>query len=968
MMTKSNRKSDAKITAIIAAATAALAASGAQAQTSAATLVAVDKIAGVVSSRLLDNGDVELTLDNGRIVRINAADVVNQNGVLSIEASALAQAGLSAEGASTGGGAGGGSDLLLVGLGVAAAGGIVAAAGGGGAAPAPQVINRPPAFTSAATTTVAENTRTAVYTATATDADSDPLTFSIVGGADAGRFTINGSTGALTFVANPDFEAPADANTDNRYEVIVGVSDGKVIIQQPVVVTVTNINDVAPVITSVTAASVVENRTVAFTATATDVEGDPISFALSGADAGLFNINASTGVVTFRAAPDFETPTDAGANNVYDVVVTASDGRNSTTQNVAITVTNAINLTGTAAADTLVGTAAVEELSGLGGNDRLDAAGGSDTVTTGLGSDTIVYRGNAFDGTDVSAPGRQIVGNEDFITDFNFATPVTTIAVTSAATTSAVLNAALAGNIYFNVHSTAFPGGEVRGQLALVSDQRVAGGTGTVTFSSILSGANEVPAVVTKANGVGTITFTVAPGGAVSYTSQLDLRDFDVARLTSGHLHQGATGANGPVVQDLLVNARANGQISGQVEADRYEFNASDYGITGPLTVASLDGNAAGATIAAGTNVVVLRNADNDANPATPFNAASALAQVANLISTDGPGFIVYYNSVLQQTRVLYSANLNDVAADVKVVSRHTDLTGQAAIDALASFTAANFDLRGNTVTGTAAIDALNGTAASDTITGLGGADTITSGAGRDTIVYNATSLGSAPDALVDFDVAQDRFLLNAADFSVTGPLKVQNALAANLVSNGSNVIILRDSDNDANATTPFNARSAAQAIGTAITTDGAGFFVYFNSVLNLNRLVYSTNLNDGAAALTVLGAVGTTTGQAAITQLTQYGEANFAFGSVPAGAVAVVAQSSASSRAIKLTVDEADNLNNGSAGVASVADIMSADFGSSESGFMARPMQAVGGQDFDVDLVTLEVPDVPVITSIEGL
>jgi len=45
-----------------------------------------------------------------------------------------------------------------------------------------------------------------------------------------------------------------------------------------------------------------------------------------GADAGLFSINAATGELTFSAAPDYETPADADANNVYIVQVTASDG------------------------------------------------------------------------------------------------------------------------------------------------------------------------------------------------------------------------------------------------------------------------------------------------------------------------------------------------------------------------------------------------------------------------------------------------------------------------------------------------------------------------------------------------------------------------------------------------------------------------------------------------------------------
>ena len=42
----------------------------------------------------------------------------------------------------------------------------------------------------------------------------------------------------------------------------------------------------------------------------------------------------------FASAPDFETPTDAGANNVYNVQVQVSDGTNTDTQDIAVTVTN----------------------------------------------------------------------------------------------------------------------------------------------------------------------------------------------------------------------------------------------------------------------------------------------------------------------------------------------------------------------------------------------------------------------------------------------------------------------------------------------------------------------------------------------------------------------------------------------------------------------------------------------------
>jgi hypothetical protein len=78
----------------------------------------------------------------------------------------------------------------------------------------------------AAGVSVIEGT-TAVTTVTATDADvGDVLTYSIFGGADAARFTINASSGALRFITAPDFGTPTDANADNVYEVTVRVGDG----------------------------------------------------------------------------------------------------------------------------------------------------------------------------------------------------------------------------------------------------------------------------------------------------------------------------------------------------------------------------------------------------------------------------------------------------------------------------------------------------------------------------------------------------------------------------------------------------------------------------------------------------------------------------------------------------------------------------------------------------------------------
>ncbi|WP_243347256.1 beta strand repeat-containing protein [Parabacteroides sp. FAFU027] len=105
--------------------------------------------------------------------------------------------------------------------------------------------------------------------------------------------------------------------------------------------------NVAPVITSngggtTASVSITENTTSVTTVTASDTENGTLTYAISGgSDASKFTINSSTGVLTLNTAPNFENPIDAGANNVYDVQVTATDPLGATDiQDIAVTVTN----------------------------------------------------------------------------------------------------------------------------------------------------------------------------------------------------------------------------------------------------------------------------------------------------------------------------------------------------------------------------------------------------------------------------------------------------------------------------------------------------------------------------------------------------------------------------------------------------------------------------------------------------
>jgi Ca2+-binding RTX toxin-like protein len=113
----------------------------------------------------------------------------------------------------------------------------------------PPPVNQPPVIVTSgggntAAVTVSENT-TAVVDVEATDPDVPPqsLTFSIAAGADATRFSINGTSGVLSFASPPNFESPADVSGDNVYDVVVRVSDGNLSDTQTIAVSVTNVNE-----------------------------------------------------------------------------------------------------------------------------------------------------------------------------------------------------------------------------------------------------------------------------------------------------------------------------------------------------------------------------------------------------------------------------------------------------------------------------------------------------------------------------------------------------------------------------------------------------------------------------------------------------------------------------------------------------------------------------------------------------
>ncbi len=144
-------------------------------------------------------------------------------------------------------------------------------------------------------------------------------------GRDGGDFTIDKASGALTFRNTPDYDRPADSDRDNVYELTVRGHDSRAYGDLSVTVTVTGINEHAPVISGSNTHTVRENTESAFyTFRATDADlNDTITWSVEGTDGEDFTIDS--GALSFGSIPDYENPVDSDSNNVYALTVVATD-------------------------------------------------------------------------------------------------------------------------------------------------------------------------------------------------------------------------------------------------------------------------------------------------------------------------------------------------------------------------------------------------------------------------------------------------------------------------------------------------------------------------------------------------------------------------------------------------------------------------------------------------------------------
>uniref|UniRef100_UPI00188CAA4E beta strand repeat-containing protein n=1 Tax=Noviherbaspirillum soli TaxID=1064518 RepID=UPI00188CAA4E len=719
-------------------------------------------------------------------------------------------------------------------------------------------VNEAPAFTSPQAFSMAENS-TAVGTVAATDAEGQALTYSLVAGGDAALFNVNATTGALSFITAPNFEAPADVGANNVYNVTVQASDGTLNTTQAVAVTVTDVNEnptgAAPVFSSATAAyNVAENGTAVATITATDADSPTLTYSIAGGDdAARFAINATTGALRFVTAPDFEAPTDAGANNVYNVTVQASDGTQSASQAVAVTVTNVVNeiLTGDANANTLVG---------AGGNDTISGAGGADTLTGGGGSDVFVYQTTTESVPNTNwqtPPDATVTRTWDAITDFTQGTDRIDLSALLGATdlawggqtgNSNTVWYAKSGTSTF-IYVDAGGDGQPPPELMIELRNTQALVPVATDFIGVVGGSpagNNTAPTFTSPNAfsmpenstaVGTVAATDAESQALTYSL-----------VTGGDA--------------ALFNVNATTGALSFITAPNFEAPA-DAGANNVynLTVQASDGTLNTTQAIAITVTDVVETPSNTAPvfsaPTAAYNVAENTTAVATVTATDADSPTLTYSiaggddaarfAINATTGALSFVTAPDFEAPADVGADNIyNVTVQASDGALAAsqgLTVTVTNVLVEPIAGTAGNDTLNGTAGADTFDiSAGGNDTVTAGAGSDTILAGAAF--NANDRIdggssVDDTVETDTLALN-------GDYAAGVTLAATTLVNVEEITL--SAGNSYSLT--FN---DANAVATTVTVDGSALGAANTMTINASAETESSYTINGGAGNDVL-------------------------------------------------------------------------------------------------------------------
>jgi subtilisin family serine protease/subtilisin-like proprotein convertase family protein len=185
--------------------------------------------------------------------------------------------------------------------------------------------DNPPIFTTG-NVSIDENI-TVITTITASDADGDPLIFSLKDNTNDNAELLITPDGVLSFVTAADYE------TKTQYGAGIIVTDGVFSDETAITIFVNDVNDNPPVIVS-SGFSSDENQTTIGTIEATDADTNTeFTYTISGTDADSISLTED-GVLSYVSSPDYE------AKSSYVINLNVSDGLNSTDKELTLEVNN----------------------------------------------------------------------------------------------------------------------------------------------------------------------------------------------------------------------------------------------------------------------------------------------------------------------------------------------------------------------------------------------------------------------------------------------------------------------------------------------------------------------------------------------------------------------------------------------------------------------------------------------------
>ena len=560
------------------------------------------------------------------------------------------------------------------------------------------------------------------------------------------------------WVSAPTF---ADLDGDGDLDAIVGESFGNLKYFQSIIPP-----NSAPNVTSGAIATFAENGTgTVYTATATDPDtGTPLTYSISGTDAALFNINSSTGAVTFKTAPNFEAPTDNGADNAYDINVIASDGSFSDTKAVVITVTNVNQAPTSVTLSNVVNTIA-ENTSTASRVKVADIAIADDA----LGTNTLSLTG-------ADATSFEILSNALYIkagvalnyeakTSYSVTVNVDDASLGSTPDASTNYNLTLLDRAVFAINDATVVENAGTATFTVTTTDPIATGTATVNYATANGTAFATPFDYTATSG--TLTFT--GGGATTQTLNVSINnDTFYEELDETFTVNLTNPSNGTI---------ADAQGLGTIEDD-------DPALTISVSDASIPEGNSGTTnlifqivLSAPSGQVVTVGYATQNNTATAGSDYTATSGTLTLQPGATSGVVIV--PVLGDTTD---------TVDESIFLNIANATGGVTIlDNQGSGTILNDDglAGGLTLTGTSSNDILTGASTDDTLTGLAGADNLDGQGGADKFVYNTftDSLLGGLDVIRNFNPGEgDRLDLTTLPSSVFYVGSVASSISASAV------------------------------------------------------------------------------------------------------------------------------------------------------------------------------------------